>query len=307
MCLDNHTLRKPKKTLLCGIVNVTPNSFSDGGKWSTTKKAVCHGLALINQGADLLDIGGEATHPGASYIAVQQEINRVIPVVRALKKKTQIPISVDTWKAPVAKKALEAGADIINDVTGLLGDPQMASVINSFSASAVLMFNSAIARPRFLRSQRFPTFGKARQSFSPQEFSWLKDQDIITMMKFYFRKSLKKAFQAGIKKKHLFLDPGIGFGETKKENLTLIKHLTLIHQWGYPIFLGVSRKRFLVKILKKVGFSFDPQNASGFRNRDLASSYFTALAGFQGIEVIRVHTISQHKLALAVANEIRSA
>ena len=157
--IDVRRLVPDGKTGLCGILNVTPDSFSDGGKYNTVEFALEQARYLIQEGAQMLDIGGESTRPGSHYIEIEEEIERVVPVIEAIRKQSDVLISVDTWKAPVAKAALAAGADIVNDITGFLGDEGMAQVVAESSAGAILMFNPVMARPHHASSLIFPKFG----------------------------------------------------------------------------------------------------------------------------------------------------
>lgn len=158
------------RTLLCGILNVTPDSFSDGGRYQTVDRALEQARKLIAEGASILDIGGESTRPGSHFVEIQEEIQRVVPVIEAIRAESDILISVDTWKSEVARAALAAGADLVNDITGLLGDPQMAGVIAEAQAGAILMFNPVMARPHHPSSVIFPTFG-FEPAFSSEELS----------------------------------------------------------------------------------------------------------------------------------------
>ena len=239
------------RTGLCGIINATPDSFSDGGRYNTVETALAQARKLISEGAHMLDIGGESTRPGSHFVAIQEEIERVVPVIEAIRRESDILISVDTWKSEVAAAALAAGADIINDITGLL-------------AIAELMWKC-------------------------------------------FEKSLKVAEHAGLSRDNIMLDPGIGFGLTKRENLLLLQELDSLHQAGFPIFLGVSRKRFLISILEENGFEVNPETQEGFENRDTASAHLTSLAASRGIEVVRVHEVAKHRMAAAVGDAIRLA
>lgn len=291
------------KTKLCGIVNITPDSFSDGGLAYKTEDAVERALALIDQGADMLDIGGESTRPGSLPISPEEEIERILPVIRELKKRTSIPLSIDTWKASVAQAALEEGADIINDITGLLGDKNMAKVLGQSKAGAILMFNPVLARPNHPGSKIFPDLSK-EPAFSQSEIGDMANWEIEKIMVYYFNKSLDLAHKNKIDQTRLMLDPGIGFGMTKKENLQLIKNIRLIHHMGYPIFLGVSRKRFITNILDQAGLKLDssPQD-----HRDQASAQISSLASFLGVDVLRVHTIRDHLMAREIGSAIRLA
>ena len=295
-----------ERTLLCGILNVTPDSFSDGGRYQTVERALEQARKLIAEGARMLDIGGESTRPGSHFVEIQEEIQRVVPVIEAIRAESDILISVDTWKSEVARAAIEAGADLVNDITGLLGDSQMARVIAEARAGAILMFNPVMARPHHPSSVIFPTFG-FEPAFSSEELERFDQLSIPECMWTFFAKSLQKAEVAGLSQDQLFLDPGIGFGLTKRENLQLLQDLKTIHAKGYPIFLGVSRKRFVVNILEEEGFETNPETKEGFYNRDLASSHLTSIAASQGVEIVRVHDVPLHKMAVAIGNSIHQA
>ena len=295
-----------ERTLLCGILNVTPDSFSDGGRYQTVERALEQARKLIAEGARMLDIGGESTRPGSHFVEIQEEIQRVVPVIEAIRAESDILISVDTWKSEVARVALEAGADLVNDITGLLGDSQMARVIAEARAGAILMFNPVMARPHHPSSVIFPTFG-FEPAFSSEELERFDQLSIPECMWTFFAKSLELAEEAGLSPDQLFLDPGIGFGLTKRENLQLLQNLKTIHAKGYPIFLGVSRKRFVVNILEEEGFETNPETKEGFYNRDLASSHLTSIAASQGVEIVRVHDVPLHKMAVAIGSAIYQA
>ena len=302
--IDNKWL-SGQGTLLCGILNVTPDSFSDGGKYTSVDAALQQARKLIQEGAQILDIGGESTRPGSHYVEIQ-EIDRVVPVIKAIRKESDVLISVDTWKSQVAAAALEGGADIVNDITGFLGDPKMAAVVAEHEASAVLMFNPVMARPHHPSSTIFPRFG-FEPVFSEQELQQIAQEPIQDLMWTFFDRSLAVAKAAGVQTDRIMLDPGIGFGLTKRENLLLLQELGTIHQKGYPIFLGVSRKRFVVNIIEEAGFETDPATETGFWNRDLASSHLTSIAASQGVEVVRVHDIPLHKMAASLGQAIFQA
>lgn len=302
----DQTISHGGQTVVCGIVNVTPDSFSDGGKWYGRDQAVQRALDLIDQGCGMIDIGGESTRPGSTYVEIHEEIDRVVPVIKELKKQTDIPLSIDTWKADVAEAAIDAGVDIINDITGLLGDDRMAEVIAPSQAGLILMFNPVIARPNHPGSQIFPSFG-GQGAFTAEELKAFETMNEIDLMKAYFDRAIERAEAAGLAKDRIQLDPGIGFGLSKKENLNLIRQIKLIHQWGYTCFLGVSRKRFTQNILTEAGFNTDTETEEGFENRDIASAALTAIAASQGVEVVRVHTGHVHALAALVGDSVRLA
>lgn len=304
----NNQILDDKETIVCGIVNVTPDSFSDGGKWYGTDKAVKHAHDLVEQGAKMLDIGGESTRPGSTYVEIKEEIERIIPVIKQLKAENiGVPLSIDTWKAPVAKAAIEAGADIINDVTGLLGDPEMVDVIANSEAGAVLMFNAVIARPNHKGSQVFPQFGDG-WAFSDAEIQEMEaETDIYKVVEQYFQRTLELAKKAGIPDERIMLDPGIGFGLSKRENLQLVRSVPAIHNTGYPAFVGVSRKRFVVNLLDEDGLASDPETDEGFENRDNAGAAITAIVAADHAEVVRVHVIKPHRIAALISDAVRLA
>ena len=294
------------KTAICGIINVTPDSFSDGGQFFAVDQALQQARKLIAEGASMLDIGGESTRPGSSYVEIEEEIQRVVPVIKAIRKESDVLISIDTWKSRVAEAALEAGANLVNDITGLMGDEKMAQVVAKAGAQVVIMFNPVMARPQHPSSLIFPRFGFG-QAFTEKELANFEKLSIEDLLKAFFERALARADQAGIAKDKIMLDPGIGFGLTKKENLLLLRDLDKLHQQGYPIFLGVSRKRFVINILEENGFEVTPETEVGFRNRDTASAHVTSIAARQGVEVVRVHDVASHRMAVEIASAIRLA
>ena len=294
------------KTSICGIINVTPDSFSDGGQFFALEQALQQARKLIAEGASMLDIGGESTRPGSSYVEIEEEIQRVVPVIKAIRKESDVLISIDTWKSQVAEAALAAGANLVNDITGLMGDEKMAHVVAKAGAKVVIMFNPVMARPQHPSSLIFPHFGFG-QAFTEKELADFEKLPIEELMEAFFDRALARANKAGIAQENILLDPGIGFGLTKKENLLLLRDLDKLHQKGYPIFLGVSRKRFVINILEENGFEVNPETELGFRNRDTASAHVTSIAARQGVEAVRVHDVASHKMAVEIASAIRLA
>ncbi|WP_173234215.1 MULTISPECIES: dihydropteroate synthase [unclassified Streptococcus] len=294
------------KTAICGIINVTPDSFSDGGQFFALEQALQQARKLIAEGASMLDIGGESTRPGSSYVEIEEEIQRVVPVIKAIRKESDVLISIDTWKSQVAETALAAGANLVNDITGLMGDEKMAHVVAKAGAKVVIMFNPVMARPQHPSSLIFPHFGFG-QAFTEKELADFETLPIEDLMEAFFDRALARAEEAGIAQENILLDPGIGFGLTKKENLLLLRDLDKLHQKGYPIFLGVSRKRFVINILEENGFEVNPETELGFRNRDTASAHVTSIAARQGVEVVRVHDVASHRMAVEIASAIRLA
>ena len=294
------------KTSICGIINVTPDSFSDGGQFFAVEEALKQARKLIAEGATILDIGGESTRPGSSYVEIEEEIQRVVPVIKAIRQESDVLISVDTWKSRVAEAALQAGANLVNDITGLMGDEKMAEVVAKAGAQVVIMFNSVMARPQHPSSLIFPHFGFG-EPFTKEDLVNFEQLPVEELMTVFFDRALRRSEKAGISKDKIMLDPGIGFGLTKKENLLLLRDLDRLHEMGYPIFLGVSRKRFVINILEENGFEVNPETEAGFRNRDTASAHVTSIAARQGVEVVRVHDVVSHKMAVEIASAIRLA
>lgn len=249
------------KPLIMGIVNVTPDSFSDGGRYHSRERAVAHGRALAAAGADILDVGGESTRPGAEPVSPEEEARRVLPVIRELADDPRIVISVDTCKASVAACALEAGACIVNDVTGLQGDPKMVSIVKETGAGAVVM-----------HMQGTPRSMQASPSY----------RDVVTEVASYLRGRLQALQQAGLAPEQLALDPGIGFGKTLEHNLDLLAHLDALHLLQRPLVIGLSRKRFLGELTGR---------AVGDRLAGtLAGAAYCLLHGAQ---ILRVHDVAE--------------
>lgn len=258
-----------RRTLIMGVVNVTPDSFFAGSQFPTTEVAVAAGLRMIAQGADILDIGGESTRPGHVPIDEEEELLRTIPVVAGLLRETAAPISIDTYKARVAEKALEAGAHIVNDVWGLSRDPDMAGVIAAHQAAAVIMHN--------------------RKTIDGS-------LDIVEEFKTFFDKALGRAARAGIRDNRIVLDPGIGFGKTLAQNIAAIARLDELVQFGYPVLLGTSRKSFIGKLFESEAKDRLPGT--------IASNTIGVMAG---VSIIRVHDVAEHAQAMRIADAIRGA
>jgi dihydropteroate synthase len=228
--LPGRTLES-RRPLVMGIVNVTPDSFSDGGRFLDPNDAVAHGLRLVAEGADLLDIGGESTRPGSQPVPLEEELHRVVPVVQALSAQGKVPISIDTSKAEVARRCLDAGASIINDVTALAGDPEMSEVIRRTRAGAILM-----------HMQGTP----ATMQVDP------KYMDVVAEVLHFLEQRVRELGELGINAEQVAVDPGIGFGKRHAHNLHLLKDLPRFQQLGRPVCLGVSRKGLIGKITGRV-------------------------------------------------------
>jgi dihydropteroate synthase len=228
--LAHRILRIGLRPLIMGIVNVTPDSFSDGGRFAGTEPAIEHGLELAAQGADLLDIGGESTRPGATPVPLEEELARVVPVVRGLAARTSVPLSVDTSKAEVARQCLAAGAQIVNDVTALTSDPKMVELIRAERPGVILMHMQGTPRTM----QVNPTY-----------------DDVVADIGDFLEGRMRAAEAAGVSADQIALDPGIGFGKTLAHNLTLLARLEEFQKLGRPVCLGVSRKGFIGRVLDR--------------------------------------------------------
>jgi dihydropteroate synthase len=258
-----------------GIVNVTPDSFSDGGEFLDPQSACAHGLALVEGGAEILDIGGESTRPGSEGVSAEEEIRRVLPVIQALRRATEVPISIDTSKASVARAALEAGADIINDVTGLRGDPEMTALAAESHAGVVVMHMQGT--PRTMQSA--PSYN-----------------DVVAQVGEFFRHSLERAVASGLDPMSIALDPGIGFGKKPAHNLALLAGLKSFASLGRPLLIGVSRKSLLGHLA----------NSSAMEDRLWPGVALTALCRERGARIFRVHEAKPHVLALRTAEALHS-
>ncbi len=258
--------------LLMGIVNVTPDSFSDGGRHADIEAAVAHGLQLAAAGADILDVGGESTRPFADPIAADDEWQRVGEVVRRLTEESGRPVSIDTSKAIVAEQAIAAGAEIINDVTGLEGDPAMAGLARATRAAICAMHMQGTPQTM----QLDPHY-----------------DDVVAEVHDYLAHRRDALLAAGIAAEAICLDPGIGFGKTHEHNLTLMQHAGRFLDLGCPILVGHSRKGFLGKLVEQID-GRDPTIA----DRDLATAATACSLAAQGIQIIRVHDVATVRLAL---------
>jgi dihydropteroate synthase len=264
-----------QRPLVMGILNVTPDSFSDGGKYLHVDAAVAKGLELIQQGADILDIGGESTRPGAVAVPLEEELRRVVPVVTALARQTSVPLSVDTSKAEVARASLAAGACIINDVTALAGDPAMIEVAVQSKAGVILMHMKGTP---------------ATMQTDPRY------EDVIAEIDRFFEDRLRVAVAAGISPERIALDPGIGFGKTSAHNLEILARLGEFQRFGRPVCLGVSRKGFVGRLLN---------------NRSVERRLAGSLAALchamchRAVQIVRVHDVEESRDAVNVLASIQ--
>jgi len=272
--LSNQIVDLRPRPLVMGIVNVTPDSFSDGGLFTTVDGAVAHGLKLMADGADLLDIGGESSRPGATPVPLEEELGRVLPVVERLAAQSSIPLSIDTYKAEVARQCLARGAHIINDITALTGDPDMAEVVRQGGAGVILM-----------HMQGTPSTMQVNPQYA----------DVVSEIIRYFEARLRELADCGIPSDRLVLDPGIGFGKMAKHNLEILARLEEFQALGRPLCLGVSRKGFLGKMLQRPIH----QRLAG----SLAAACFAVSRG--AAQILRVHDVAETRDVVQVLQAIR--
>lgn len=250
-------------TKLMGIVNATPDSFFDGGRYLSPETAIAHGLQLYRDGADLLDIGGESSRPGAAAVSAADELARVVPVICALRQQQPLPISIDTTKAAVAAAAIEAGATFINDISGF-NDPAMREVAASSQTEVCVMHMQGTPQTMQLNPE-YP------DGVIPELMRW-------------FEARIELLIQSGVKEKQIVLDPGIGFGKTVAHNLEILQNLAHIKALGFPLLLGVSRKSFMARLLQKKAEQLLPAT--------LATSAFLVM---NGVDILRIHDVSEHR------------
>jgi dihydropteroate synthase len=275
--LRSRRLKLGERTLIMGVVNITPDSFSDGGKFIHTRAAVNHALALEKSGADIIDIGGESTRPGAETISVEEEMSRILPVLLDLRGKLRIPISIDTRKAVVAEASIAAGAEIVNDVSALQFDPALTEVIRRRKVPVILMH----MRGNPTSMQKGP--------FAKNVF-----EDVSTGL----RAATKRARNAGIPRSQIVVDPGIGFGKNYRQNFQLLAHLERIASLGFPIAIGTSRKAFLGAALASA------KSPAPYEERIWGTAATITAAILGGTHIIRVHDVAEMARVVRVADAI---
>jgi dihydropteroate synthase len=276
-----HALEMGRRTLIMGIVNITPDSFSDGGHFCSPEKAIAHGLQLIDEGADILDIGGESTRPYSDPVGEAEEQERVLPVIENLAKRVSVPISIDTTKASVASAAVAAGATMINDISALRMDPQMAATAAQTQVPLILMHMKGTPK----NMQVNPVY-----------------DDLFPEITAFLCQATQTAVSAGVKPDNIILDPGIGFGKTVAHNLEILKHIDRFLSLGKPILIGPSRKMFIRQLVKKAEKKdIDPLSAEAAWGTQAA----VAAAAMQGAQIVRVHDVARTRATLAVIDAIR--
>ena len=260
---------------IMGILNVTPDSFSDGGQFDSTASACSQAEALVVSGADIIDVGGESTRPFAKPVTVQEELNRVIPAISAIRSAYSIPISIDTTKAEVARQALTAGANIINDISALRKDPAMLTLVRETSVPIIIMHMQGTPGDMQVKPD-YDNVIKEIAAFFKERLAWLQDN--------------------GVDPQRITFDPGIGFGKTLNHNLSILKHLADFKALGCPLLLGHSRKRFIEDI---TGLEVE--------DRDLPTAVVSALSCAANVDIIRVHNVAATKQALQMTIAIQDA
>jgi dihydropteroate synthase len=265
-----------KRTYIMGILNVTPDSFSDGGLYFDKKRAVEHAIRMEEEGADIIDIGGESTRPGSDPVPVKEEIRRVVPVIEELSKKIKVPISIDTYKADVARAALSAGASMVNDISGLRFDPEMSLTVARYNVPVVIMHIKGTPK----NMQENPTYTA-----------------LIPEIMDYLREGIEIARKAGISEDKIIIDPGIGFGKTVEHNLEIINRLNEFAGFEKPILLGPSRKSFIGRMLGDLPVT----------ERLEGTAAAVAIGIFNGANIVRVHDVKAMVRVARIADAIKRA
>jgi len=268
------SLEFSKKTSIMGILNITPDSFSDGGLFFDKSAAVKRAFQIEEEGADIIDIGGESTRPGSEPLPLEEELRRTIPVIETIAKELTIPISVDTYKAPVARRALDAGASMVNDISGLRFDPEMPGVVSEFKVPVVIMHIKGSPQ----NMQKNPVY-----------------EALIPEILDYLREGIAIAESAGVARDRIIIDPGIGFGKTFAQNLEIINHLNMFTLLEMPILIGPSRKAFIGRILEDA--------PAGERFEGTAAAL--AIAIINGANILRVHDVKEMRKAAKVADAVK--
>ena len=280
---QTHKLELGRQTRIMGVLNITPDSFSDGGKFFAQETALAHALQMASDGADIIDIGGESTRPFSEPISIEEECRRVVPVIERLAKTISIPISIDTTKAEVARRAVAAGASIINDISALRFDPEIGEVAAQNDVLVILMH----MKGEPANMQVDPVY----DHLLPEIIDFLKD-------------AISRAESQGIEKSKIIVDPGIGFGKTVAHNLCLIKQLDQLQSLGVPILLGASRKAFIRKTMALPGGSERPAEDRLIETGTQAS---TTAAVLNGAHIVRVHNVANTVATVKIADAIKNA
>ncbi len=271
-----HVFDFSQRTFIMGILNVTPDSFSDGGLHMDLEKAVEHALEMAEHGADIIDIGGESTRPGSLPVDEEMEIGRTVPVIKALRKRSPVPVSIDTYRSAVARAALDAGADIINDISGMRFDSAMPGLAARYKAPVVLMHIKGTPKDM----QKNPVY-----------------EALIPEILDYLRGSIRAAFEAGVERDKIIIDPGIGFGKTTAQNLEILKNLEIFTSLELPVLVGPSRKAFIGNVI----------GGAPAHERMEGTLAALSIAIINGADIVRVHDVKEAARAAGVADAIKRA
>ena len=263
------------KTLIMGILNVTPDSFYDGGKYNTIKQALIHTEQMISEGADIIDVGGESTRPGSNSVSQKEELRRVIPIIDAINKNFEIPVSIDTTKSMVARQALDSGATIVNDISGLSFDPALADIVSKYEAQIILCHTSS--RPVDMQKKTLY-------------------ENIVEDIYNYLENSIKISGDCGILSDNISIDPGFGFGKTANHNLLLLKSLSKFKKLDKKVVVGTSMKSFIGKILQ----------SDDIEQRILGTFATIVISILNGADIVRVHDVKKMKVAVQIADSVRN-
>ncbi len=269
------------RVLIMGVLNVTPDSFSDGGRFSDPERAFERAMEMEAEGAGVIDIGGESTRPGSEPVTIDEELDRVLPVIRRMRENLHIPISIDTTKGPVAAQAIDSGAEIINDISGLRFDPSIAGIAAKTGASLILMHS----RGTPANMQKLPPV-----------------EDVLSEIIAGLRWSVDQAVQRGVKHEKIILDPGIGFGKTPRQNLQLINNLNrIVEEFGLPVLLGTSRKSFIQKTLDS---RIQAESRDARRESSAGTIASNVIGVLRGANILRVHDVGETVAAVRLAEAI---
>lgn len=263
------------KTLIMGILNVTSDSFYDGGKYNTIKQALIHTEQMISEGADIIDVGGESTRPGSNSVSQKEELSRVIPIIDAINKNFEIPVSIDTTKSMVARQALDSGATIVNDISGLRFDPALADIVSKYEAQIILCHTSS--RPVDMQKKTLY-------------------ENIVEDIYNYLENSIKISEDCGILSDNISIDPGFGFGKTANHNLLLLKSLSKFKKLDKKVVIGTSMKSFIGKILQ----------SDDIEQRILGTFATIVISILNGADIVRVHDVKKMKVAVQIADSVRN-
>ena len=267
--------KRNSKTLIMGILNVTPDSFHDGGKYNTIKQALIHTEQMISEGADIIDVGGESTRPGSNSVSEKEELRRVIPIIDAINKNFKIPVSIDTTKSMVARQALDSGATIVNDISGLSFDPALADIVSKYEAQIILCHTSS--RPVDMQKKTLY-------------------ENIVVDIYNYLQNSIKISEDCGILSDNISIDPGFGFGKTANHNLLLLKSLSKFKKLDKKVVIGTSMKSFIGKILQ----------SDDIEQRILGTFATIVISILNGADIVRVHDVKTMKVAVQIADSVRN-